>query len=67
MKTHEELLQIENCKNTYCHDCNVKMVCNSEKFMISELASELLDIREKITRNWFLSLVMKKYRLGRLY
>jgi len=67
MKTHEELLAIANCKNNYCHDCNVKMSCNSEKEMISELANELLDIREKITKSWILRFVLKQYRLEKLF
>lgn len=67
MKTHADLLAIANCKNNYCHDCNVKMSCTSEKKMISELASEILEMREKITRNIILKGLMKKYILDHLF
>jgi len=67
MKSHEELLAIANCKNNYCHECNVKMSCSSEKLMISELGEELLEIREKITRNFLLRLFLKKHRLEKLF
>ena len=47
-RTYEELLQMENCKNVYCHDCNCKMSCKGEKWTISELAADLLEARELI-------------------
>jgi len=47
-RTYEELLQMENCKNIYCHDCNCKMSCKGEKWTISELAADLLEARELI-------------------
>jgi hypothetical protein len=47
-RTHEELLQMENCKNIYCPECNCKMSCKGEKWTISELAADLLEARELI-------------------
>ena len=49
-RTYEELLQMENCKNVYCHDCNCKMSCKGEKWTISELAADLLEARELINK-----------------
>ena len=63
MRTYEELLQIENCNNTYCHDCNVKMTCISEKHIAAEMAGDLLEIREKITKNLLLRFLLKPYVL----
>lgn len=47
-RTHEELLQMENCKNIYCPECNCKTSCKGEKWAISELAADLLEARERI-------------------
>lgn len=63
MRTYEDLLQIENCNNTYCHDCNVKMTCISEKHIAAEMAGDLLEIREKITKNLLLRFLLKPYVL----
>lgn len=63
MRTYEDLLQIENCNNTYCHDCNVKMSCISEKHIAAEMAGDLLEIREKITKNFLLRFLLKPYVL----
>ena len=47
-RTYEELLQMKDCENTYCHDCVCKVSCKGEKFTISELAADLLEARELI-------------------
>lgn len=63
-RTHEELLQMENCKNIYCPECNCKMSCKGEKWTISELAADLLESRERIKEMSQTFLTISQYPLA---